>query len=452
MMDKLILYIPRQTARSSYIFELIFNQILGIKQLILTSDLHHFVQKNEAAKINYSTNYIDNIPFIYPYGLLEQVGILEFKPSFQNYQELAAAFFYSELELSPSQTKELILPFDPFSLAFYLVSRYEEYLEFVPDKFGRFPATESAAYQQGFLQQPLVNLWALELKKILEKNYPQLQFKLPFYQYTPTYDIDHAYAFLQKGAFRQTAAFGRNVLNADKETLLLQLKTWLRLQKDPYDVFAYLQSLDKTYNLKPIYFWLLGDYGTYDKNISPENKHFQNLISKNAAQFLTGIHPSFASQKHQNLVEKEIHRLDNISQQQTIRSRQHFLILTFPESYQRLVNLNIQEDYSMGYAAHLGFRASLATPFYWYNLKEEKATKLVVYPFQLMDVTFNTYLKLSPNQVLEQALPIIKNSQEVGGHLISIWHNSSLCEAWQWKGWRKVYEDLIALANSELSK
>jgi len=126
--------------------------------------------------------------------------------------------------------------------------------------------------------------------------------------------------------------------------------------------------------------------------------------------------------------------------------RQHFLILKLPETYQRLVNLGIQEDYSMGYAQHLGFRASIATPFYWYNLETEKKTELQIFPFQLMDVTFNTYLKRSPKDVLEEARPVIQNTKAVGGHLISIWHNSSLCEAWQWKNWRTAYETLIEIA------
>lgn len=228
-----------------------------------------------------------------------------------------------------------------------------------------------------------------------------------------------------------------------KETLKLQVKTWLRIQKDPYDSFDYLQSLDEKYNLRPTYFWLIGNYGTFDKNIHHANKHFQSMIQANAGRFPIGIHPSFGSKEHQDIVDKEIHRLEKITSLRTIRSRQHFLLLNFPETYSRLDNLSIQEDYTMGYARYLGFRASIATPFYWYNLEEEKTTNLQVFPFQMMDVTFNTYQKLQPEEVLEQAIPVIQNTKKVGGHLISIWHNSSLCEAWQWKGWRKVYEEII---------
>jgi hypothetical protein len=439
-MNKLFVYTPVVTARISYIFELIFNQILCVDNLVITSELYEFVQARGVAKINYSNKIISETPIFYPDDLLTQTGISSGKPIFKKHKNLSAAFFHSD---NNNNKEKYELPFDPFSLSFYLVSRYEEYQEFKADQYGRFPATSSVAYKNRFLQQPLVNLWALEIKKIMLSAYPELEFNMEGYKYTATYDIDHAYAFLKKGIIRQAGAFWRNMLIRDGETIKLQLKTWFRVQKDPYDCFDYLDQLNNKYNLSSKYFWQIGNYGPYDKNISHNNKHFQTLIRKNAKEYPIGIHPSFGSKEHQDIVDKEIHRLEKITGERTTRSRQHFLLLQFPETYQRLVNLSIKEDYSMGYASLPGFRASIATPYYWFNLNEEKVTDLEIHPFQLMDVTFNSYLKLKPEEVLEQARIIINNTKNCGGHLISIWHNSSLCEAWQWKGWRKVYEQIL---------
>lgn len=438
-MNEIFIYTPKVTPRISYVLDLVFNQVLGIPKVSLSSDLYAFSQNSSVARLNYSQRFISNIPYFFSHSLLLKTGIEVFQPIFKKHGELSAAFFHTPTQNNQSAD----LPFDPFALIFYLVSRYEEYLDFKADHFGRFSAINSQAYQQDFLQQPLINLWALEIKKILDKQYPTLNYNLPRYKYTPTYDIDHAYAFLQKGWFRQSAAFGKNIVRLDFQTLSLQLKTWFRLQKDPYDTFSYLQQLDQQYQLQPIYFWLLGDYGKYDKNIHHNNKTLQQLIQSNVQKYSIGIHPSFGSNKNQDIVDKEIHRLEKITHQSIKKSRQHFLMLKLPETYQRLINLGIQEDYSMGYAQEVGFRASIATPFYWYNLKTEEKTNLQIFPFQLMDVTFNSYLKLSPERVLETTLPVIKNTKNVGGHLISIWHNSSLCEAWQWKKWRIVYEAII---------
>jgi hypothetical protein len=57
-------------------------------------------------------------------------------------------------------TEKSTLPFDAFASAFYLVSRYEEYLGDEVDHHGRFHAHNSVAYQQFFLLEPMVDLYA----------------------------------------------------------------------------------------------------------------------------------------------------------------------------------------------------------------------------------------------------------------------------------------------------
>ena len=61
------------------------------------------------------------------------------------------------------------LPFDVFAASFYLLSRYEEYLPHIRDHYERFMAKESLAFQHGFLQKPLVNLWLQKLLFMIQK-------------------------------------------------------------------------------------------------------------------------------------------------------------------------------------------------------------------------------------------------------------------------------------------
>ena len=48
-------------------------------------------------------------------------------------------------------TSDSDLPFDIFAASFFLVSRYEEYLEYQPDEYGRYQASSSLAFKNGFL-------------------------------------------------------------------------------------------------------------------------------------------------------------------------------------------------------------------------------------------------------------------------------------------------------------
>ena len=73
----------------------------------------------------------------------------------------------------------------------------------------------------------------------------------------------------------------------------------------------------------------------------------------------------------------------------------------------------------MGYAANLGFRASICTPFYFYDLEIENTTILKINPFAVMDATCNYYLKLTPNQSLAEIKAIINQVKSVDGHFIS---------------------------------
>ena len=95
----------------------------------------------------------------------------------------------------------------------------------------------------------------------------------------------------------------------------------------------------------------------------------------------------------------------------------------------------------------------MADSFYWYDLENERATTLRVHPFQVMEVTLNEYLHLSPDEAIAQVKPIIESIKAVGGTFTTLWHNSTLTdnESGQpsergYEGWRKVYEKIIEMA------
>ena len=54
--------------------------------------------------------------------------------------------------------------FDIFSAVFYLISRYEEYLDTAPDEYGRFDAINSVAYQNDFLHLPMIDIWLSDFR------------------------------------------------------------------------------------------------------------------------------------------------------------------------------------------------------------------------------------------------------------------------------------------------
>lgn len=122
--------------------------------------------------------------------------------------------------------------------------------------------------------------------------------------------------------------------------------------------------------------------------------------------------------------------------------------LRFPETYRGLVDAGIGEDFSMGFADIIGFRAGTSVPFRWYDLESESPRNLLINPFHAMDVTLKKYMGLSPVEAEEHLLGLLGIVRQNGGQFCTVWHNSSFDEKGGWKGWPAVYLGLLkALQN-----
>ena len=432
----LLIYTPKITKRINYIFNLFFEQLLATP-FELTSSAERFRACTEA-KFSYASNPFGQELFFQSTDLLFKTGIEGQDLNYFLYKKNAA--FY------PVYHSKSALPFDPFAAAFYLVTRYEEYLPYMRDRFGRFEAAESFAGRKEFLRKPVVNIWAQKIKDILTKRFPELSFEKRHYQFIPTIDIDSAYAYKHKGAVRTVGGIVSALSRFEFREILDRIKVILGLRKDPFDTYNYQLWLQKRYQLQPIYFILLADYGSLDKNLPVTSRHFQVLIKSLADYAQVGIHPSVASNESFSKLKIEIDRLNRILNREITQSRQHFLRLNFPTTYRNLIQLDITDDYAMGYASAPGFRAGICDPFYFYDLDMETVTKLLIHPFQVMEGALKDYMYKTTEQSLAIIKLLIDEVKAVDGTFISLWHNESLSDQKRWEGWRHVYEEMIAYA------
>ncbi len=430
-----LIYTHKITSRSKYTFKLYFKEIIGI-DFELTTDLDIF-KKFVGIKINYSKYKVEDEIFFYATDLLFETGIIVQEPDF---------LFWNNTKVFYPTLKNSAFPFDPFAAGFFLASRYEEYLPHIKDEHGRFDASQSLAYVHGFLERPVINEWAKEIKKLLTDKYGDLKAKERKYKFIPTIDIDNAWAYKHKGFIRVGSGILADFVNFNFKRFTERIKVLFRLIPDPYDTYQYQINLIEKYDLNCIFFFLLGNYALYDKNVPHQNKYMQSLIKLVEDYGEVGIHPSYASNEDEKKLKNEIARLGFILHQEIHYSRQHFLKMNLPETYQRLLESDITDDYTMGYAQFIGFRASLATPYFFYDLDLEIETHLKLHPFAVMDGTLKDYLKLEPAECIALIKPLIENVKNVNGEFITVWHNESFAENERWKGWRKVYEDLIKLS------
>ena len=423
------IYSEYKTNRLEYILNVIFSQILSVEYSLIT---HLNALNTEQPTLNYSSQFIENAIQIKPHTLLFETEIQQ-----QDIRVENNYYFF--------RTNNTGIQFDIFASSFYMISRYEEYFPSKLDSHLRFCAENSLAYKSHFLEKAVVNRWALELKTQLLKQFPNLTIKTSSYQFLSTIDIDNAFAFKAKNPIRLIGGFIKALIRADFEDIKARISYLIFNKKDPFDVYDYISSLHQKNQIKTVFFFLVGKNTRYDKNIKISNTHYQNLIQKIAQESLIGIHPSYYSNANINILQSEINSLQSLVNKNITISRQHFLKLTLPDSYKKLLQLNIKEDYTMGFASQVGFRAGICTPFLWFDLEENKSTDLKIIPFQVMDGTLNQYLKLKPKEALNLIESIKKEVKSVNGLFVTLWHNESLSEIREWKGWRTVYEQMISL-------
>jgi hypothetical protein len=420
------------TPRLQYTVDL-FSQYYGLAFRITSSD-EKYIKDPATCKINYSYHRLSpGEIFIHAHSLLSESFIRQVKVECFEHHGYTA-FFKAEGDLA----------FDILAAVFYLVTRYEEYLPHTEDAFGRYAHTNALAFREGFLHLPLVNIWLEDFRHILAERIPEMEGRKTQFRFLPTYDIDMAWSFRNKGLMRNAGAILFLFTRFRFRKMFHRIRVLRRRRPDPFDAYEWMDELHNSTGLKPIYFFLVAtEKGRHDKNIDVHNPEFRSLIRSISKKYETGLHPSWHSGDLPSQLPREKRLLESICERNIDTSRQHFIRFQLPQTYQRLIAAGIRHDHSMGYGSINGFRASMATPFLWYDLKHEEKTDLMIHPFCFMDANAFYEEKRNPQQVAAELKQYCQAVQSVAGEMITIWHNSFLGTDPQFAGWREVYEEFV---------
>ena len=429
----MIIYTKKETERLQYICTHIFKRILGI-EFELCTNIHHF-NNFDGYKLNYSDVLMENVFSIHSHNLLFEDDIHLQNVAFSEYNNIPICFSV--------QAATSALPFDVFAACFLFLSRYEEYLPHTKDKHQRYDVSNSLAYKHDFLHLAVVDRWIQLFADELQKKYPNISFSERSFSFTPTYDIDLAYAYKHKGFLLNTAGFARSLLKLDFKSVKKRANVLFGKTLDPYETFDYLSSLHQKYGLNPCYFFLVAKKRSkYDKNTRTNNKNFQNLIKTLSQKSDIGLHTSYYVMDKTQNINSELACFQNILKKPAIKNRHHYLRFSLPISYQLLASKGIKEEYSMGYVHNVGFRAGTCNPFFFFDLQKNKTTDMLVYPLLFME---NALLEKDASQTIEYLKPFIEETRQYKGTLVSLFHNQSFGDEGNEQKWKEVYEELLKI-------
>lgn len=386
---------------------------------------------HEGPKISYGKHPLGNEFFVQEQGLLREHGIESVEIQLKKWGTIPAFF--------PTNEKSAI-PFDIFAASFYLLSRYEEYLPHVKDAKGRFPASESLAFQHKFLELPIVDIWAYKLKTVLQHSFPDLDFPFKQMELHTIISVQRPFAYSQKGFFRSFLCYFQDFVKGRLKNNFYRTQVLLGIRKDPFDTFTWIVNIAKRSSSKMTAFFLLGDNEEYQDSLNTHRKSFQLLVKYVADYKEVGLLYSASSLTKFATLQEEVKRMENTINRNILSAKQSNYFVNLPENYRNLIELEIEKDFTMAYYDTPGFRAGTCTPFLFYDLDFEIKTPLILHPIALASTAMQNEKETAIEAKIQE---LMQSVGRVNGIFSVVLSNEDFTSKDGNAVWRKVFSETL---------
>lgn len=329
---------------------------------------------------------------------------------------------------------------DIFGSAFFMLTRYEEAVKTDRDEFDRFPAKASLAYQEGFLDRPIINEYIEILWWMLKKLWPGLERKKREFRVVLSHDVDRPflYAFQSPGQLMRNMA-GDVIKRKDPVSALQRIRGWVEVKRgndgaDPNNTFNWIMDVSEKSNLKSAFYFMAGRTERYGADYSLDNKRVMTLM-KNIHQrgHAIGLHPSFDSYQNTITIKKELDNLMTACKLSGIMqdiwgARQHYLRWDARQTWRNLDNAGLDYDTTLSFADHVGFRCGVCYEYPAFDLMNSKPLDIIECPLIAMESSMlnDKYMGFDEEESKRQ-IRILKNRCSLfNGAFTLLWHNSNL--------------------------
>ncbi len=321
-----------------------------------------------------------------------------------------------------------------YNTAFF-ISRAEELINPQRDEHGRLCAKHSILGQDLRLMHPIIDEYSRVLMQALGLELPRPGFAA----INLTHDIDvldhyrhlrGALGGIRRGQFKEVIAAWRDIDNDPAYTFDWLMEQDLKVkQHHPETQMIYFvkHTTGKGY-----------DYPQYNL----QGKDFRRLSSFLTQQgAILGLHSSY--------YKLSTNQLDGFSTLYTLNSklhRSHFLRCDI-QRLQQLVEAGVTDDYSMGFADHIGFSMGTCRSFRWIDPIHYRLTNLTIHPLAIMDNTLSDeqYMNLNPEKALEVCQQTIQQVRQYRGELNLLWHNTTVNQPYHSLLYNQVINYLCSL-------
>ena len=344
---------------------------------------------------------------------------------------------------------------DIFGSSFFMLSRYEEVVKTDRDQHDRFPTTASLAFQEGFLNRPIVDEYVEILWAAMKWLWPDFERKKRKSQILVSCDVDQPYSSYVKsvpltikkiaGDIIKRKSFGMAV-NSGLNAIASRNGNF---RFEPNHMFEWIMDVNETAGNKMMFNFLAGHTvpdmdGFYSLDEQRIRKLMRRIHERGHEIGLHGSYGTYKSAEQHSLEAKRLRRVidEEGIYQDEIGNRQHYLRWSTPETARNLEQAGIVYDSTLGYADHSGFRCGTCFEYPMYDLIERKTLRLRQRPLIVMEcsVIDDCYLGMGyTDEALDLMLTLKKRAFQFGGNFTLLWHNSNFMTIKD----TKFYQELI---------
>ncbi len=345
-----------------------------------------------------------------------------------------------------TETTTILCGIDIFASSFFMLTRWEEYVNTKRDEHDRSPASESLAFKNNFLDRPIVNEYVEMLWNMLSHLGINQMRKTKCYEFIVTHDVDDILMYRSyKDLIRR---IGGDIVHRKSVSLALKtikeyIGTITGLSQDPYDTFDWIMDQSERAGVKSHFFFMAEGQTKHDNRYSSGSPFVRKLVKKikNRGHYI-GIHSSYNTYKDISQFKKEKSELEKNLDANISFGRAHYLRFEVPTTWQIWEDNGMQWDSSVGYANKEGFRCGTGDEFSVFNILTQKKLHLKERPLVVMESSMNTHADITPEKMENLIKNLTHKAKKYKGRFVFLWHNSNF-NTKEWEEYRHVYQNIL---------
>ncbi len=396
-----------------YIIDIIFDEFFGLEyQIIIGTGNYEIILDNGSKLIfedHFFTKYSNDLEYLKVENIPSKINFTTNK--FIQEDDIPVIFGKSFLEIRNSDS--IICGIDMFASSFFMLTRWEEYVNKTRDAHKRFPATESLAFKNNFLDRPIVNEYVEMLKNMMLSLDKNIVFKKKNFKLFLTHDVDELYQWKSwKHVLR--VGLGDIIKRRSISLAFERIAEYFLIKRekinDPFDTFDWLMDKSESISIKSRFYFMSGGVTSYDNRYKIGEKKSLELISKiKKRKHIIGFHPSYNAYNNTRQFKKELELLEKTAKTKITEGREHYLRFEVPTTWQIWEDNGMKIDSTCGYADKEGFRCGTGNEYSVFNILTRKKLKLRERPLIYMDDNRPSGKRINDEKILVDNINNLKH-------------------------------------------